>query len=111
MSVAEGGVCATIKGKQYAPCESIDTLDKYHDCCSGSGSGGNEISFQTLAADQSCFPMGTKIEISGASDPRLNTTWTVTDVGGAIQGTHFDLFTDENLMQTLTENVTAKVVY
>lgn len=105
-------LCAKISGKEYGPCEKIDTLTKFKSCCAGVGNKNNQlIPLISLAADQKCFPFGTKIQIIDSGNSQFNKIWQVHDVGGAIKGRRFDLFlSDSSLAQTITEELTAKVV-
>ncbi|MDX9893544.1 MAG: hypothetical protein RB292_04015 [Patescibacteria group bacterium] len=68
----------------WAPCNSFDAATTEY--CNRTANGSQPIE-GTIAADP-CFAFGTKLCIN-------NKTYTVTDRGGWITGTHFDLWFDD----------------
>ncbi len=82
--------CSNSAGKHWAPCLPFDP-DTTAYCHETASNSAPEIG--TVAADWSCFPKGSQVCIGG-------NTYTVTDKGGWIKGTRFDIWTGSDCAQT-----------
>lgn len=80
-------ICRNSEGYQWYPCANFTASANY---CTATSSGVAPQANYSLAADQTCFKVGCKLEIDGK-------TYEVHDKGSLIKGRHFDLFVGTSL--------------
>ncbi|MBI4250631.1 hypothetical protein HY622_03505, partial [Candidatus Uhrbacteria bacterium] len=80
-------ICQTASGYQWHPCVEFPQGTPY---CTSTSSGRPPQANYSLAADQTCFKKGCKLEVDG-------NTYEVQDKGDLIKGRHFDLYAGDSL--------------
>lgn len=80
-------ICKNSGGYEWHPCAEFSRSTPY--CTSTSGGTPPQANY-SLAADQTCFKVGCKLEVNGK-------IYEVQDKGDLIKGRHFDLYAGDNL--------------
>ncbi len=80
-------ICKTSSGYEWHPCVEFPKGTPY---CTSTSSGAPPIANYSLAADQTCFKVGCKLQVNGK-------TYEVKDKGDLIKGRHFDLYAGGSL--------------